>query len=442
MSRVAVATALVPLLAGAPAAVGRSASTIAAAKREARAALEAGVGPTAGRIQGFVKSIRIHLSKGLSLNDYLKCPSPRGVPQPFFPAAVWESENRIAACTAKHIFQWTLAHGVERPVPKLVSGRPSAGTNLGLARVAGAVVVVRAQRAGSVRSARVEIDALHPAKPGRRALLFRFPLSRFAHTVAPAIVGGGSGDWVLATSWPAEWGGKITAYRMDGRTQSVTLGIAHEPRISAFAAEGGAGFGGITGGHWVHLAVLRRHRWLHRRIHLFGPPMVYGAMAPSARRVALIGFGPPTMIGSGISVIQAAVRRPGSEKVLRIWGVGEGRQAPACAPVYSGNGRWLAVATFHSGRTSGAQVLIISTKTFRVCGAVGLSDEAPISLAFSPHSARLAIECWYRLLVVGLPPQSSAGSSQAFRNLGLNPAWQQPVTIPLHRRSRRKPNAQ
>ncbi len=442
VGRIAFAIALVPLLGGAARVVGHSASTSAAAKREARAAIEAGVGPTAGRIQGFIKSIRIQLSDGLSLDDYLKCAWPHGVPEPFDPGAAWESGSHIVACTAKHIVQWTLTQGTGRPVPKRVSGRLSAGRNLGLARVAGAVVVIRSRRADSTRSAGVELEALHPAKLGRQALLFRFPPAQSAHAVASVIVGGGLGDWVVPTSWPAEWGGKITAYRVKGRAQSVVLGIAHEPRISAFAAHDGAGFGWVTGGHWVHLALLRRNRWLHRRIHLFGPPMVYGAMSPSARRVALIGFGPPTMIGNGISVIQAAVRRPRREKILRIWGVGEGRQAPACAPVYSGNGRWLAVATFHNGQTSGAQVLVISTKTFRVCGVVGMSDEAPISLAFSPHSARLAIECWYRLLVVRLPPHSSAGSPREFRDSGLNPAWQQPATIPLSRRSRRKPNAQ
>ena len=383
-------------------------------------------GPTAGRVQGFVRTISVKLSHGLTFDRYLRAWLPGGKPAPLVPGVEWASNGAIVACTARQIFEWDIAAATPRPVALPASGGVADGKYAGALRVDGRIAVVRFGQIAAAKRRRTEIQAVRASKTGEWLRFFRCLRRGAASGSVPIVAGGGSGRWLLVGCSPAKWGSEFMAYRVGKAGAPVAVGRASESTNALFAASGGGGFGWVSGGHYVHLALRLRHKWIRRRIHLFGPPLVFGALSTSARRLSVVGFGPPTMIGNRVSVIQISTSRPREERVLKIWGLGFTMQSPACAPVYSENGRWLAVATFHDG---GSQILVISAKSLRVGGVVELGKEAPISLEFSPNNRKLAIECWYRMVVVGLPKHFPNLEYRELHEPSLDLNWEKPETI-------------
>ncbi len=390
------------------------------------AELASAIGPTAGRVQGFVRTISVKLSHGLTLDRYLRAWVPGRKPMPLMPGAEWTSNRVIVACTARQIFKWDIAAAVPRQVALSAPGGVAGGKYSGVTRVGGRVALVRFGQRAAAKTREIEIQAVRASKTGEWLPFFRCFRRGAASGAVPVVAGGGSGRWLLVGCSPAKWGSEFMAYRVGKAGAPVAVGRASEPTNALFAASGGGGFGWASGGHYVHLALRFRHKWIRRRIHLFGPPLVFGALSTSARRLSVVGFGPPTMIGSRVSVIEISTSRPHEERVLKIWGLGYTMQSPACAPVYSENGRWLAVATFHD---AGSQILVISAKSLRVGGVVELKKEAPISLEFSPNNRRLAIECWYRMVVVGLPRHFPNIEYRELHEPSLDVNWEKPETI-------------
>ncbi len=384
-------------------------------------------GPLCGRMQGYTPQVNVRCADGISLTHVLAIPGTSHEPRPLLAGVVWAGRDGILAITYTHLLQWKFSAG-KAECTATALGSKVGHQRIGLfARHQGAVLVSACGPTTGHKPALI----LSRISAGALALRQWLRLSGEASGIRvgpggrvdfPRVIFPAAGDWIGTVPYDAVPGDRLVIRRIGRGAAPAETHRLFETRNIGFAAADGKSFGWVSLGHWVRLLAMGNGSGVVARIHVTGPDIQYGALSPRGRQLALIAYGPSTLLGSQTILELLRANNPSQEKLLQLSNGYTTNMAPACPPVFSPDGRLVAAATLRRTSHFPDEVLIVDAGSPGIYCKARFGMDAPISLAFSPGGRQLAIECWYRIFVFklpkGFPPQRGAtpgaGRNRAF----------------------------
>lgn len=365
-------------------------------------------GPLIGRMQGYTPRVKVRCADGLSLTRVLAVPGIKHDGHPLLGGIVWVGHRHILAFTYSRLLQWSFS-GRKTVCTSAALGPNVASQRLGLFAFHKKAVLVSARASGASHKSALVLSAVLPGSlairqwiklPGEACGIRRGPGGRvdFPRVILPA-----AGGWIGAMPHHAVPGDRFVIRRLDRTAVTAKMPLLFEPRNIGFAAADGDSCGWVSQGHWVRVLAMKRGPGRVARIHVIGPDIQYGALSPHGGQLALIAYGPSTLLGSQTLLLLLNTNNPSQEKLFSLSRGYTRSEAPACPPVFSSDGRLVAASTLRRTSHLTDEILIIDAGQPKVYCKARFGFDAPICLAFSPGGRHLAVECWYRIFVFKLP---------------------------------------
>ena len=394
-------------------------------------------GPLCGEIQGYTPQVSVRCADGLSLTHVLAIPGIAHDRHPLLPGVVWAGHGRILAITYTHLLQWTFSAGKAECIGTTL------GPNLGPQRIGlfpfrQKAMLVSARGPGAGHKSAIVLSRVSPGitaiqqwnrLPGEACGI---RVGAGGRVVFPLVCLPASGDWIGTLPYDAVAGDRLVVRPLGQGAAPPKAPLLFEQRNMAFAAADGKYCGWVSQGHWARLLAMGKNLGAVTRIHVIGPDLQYGALSPHGRQLALIAYGPATLIGSQILLELLKTHNPKQEKLFAIARDFPTNRAPACPPAFSSDGRLVAAATIRRTSHFPGEVLIVDAAAPESYCKARFGIDTPVSLAFSPGGRHLAVECWYRIFVFrlpkGFPPQRGAASGGNWKHAFFSRV--ETVTIP------------